>query len=210
MNYIFDEMGEIVSTQTKPLVEIRSEIIPYHNEETEDGWPTEAEAVAAFDEQMVGCDLFKSYREVVGIPDLRWDQKSRETFRIDRVLVPTPELIDRGWTAGEIGVEIKRSGERIGPPIAQALDYRRALWQIPSTHGPRNIRLSYVFIWPCQGSGGNLASIMQQHRVGTVHSTKWDRFRFLCGESQTLIISYGGNVHMSATALTMGIRSGSR
>ena len=46
----------------------------------------------------------------------------QRTVRIDRVLLPKLKLVTAGWTHGAIGIEAKRSGEKIGQPLAQMAD----------------------------------------------------------------------------------------
>lgn len=89
-------------------------------------WPTETESAAALDAVLDRVDLWKVYPEVTGTLSQPRPAQAQRSIRIDRVLVPNTRLLQLGWTHGVIGIEIKRSNIKIGPPIAQAMDYSRA------------------------------------------------------------------------------------
>lgn len=127
-------------------------------------YATEAESVAAFDELINRLGYFKVLREVTGqYLQLNLDQEYARP-RIDRILVPSSELRQLGWEHGVIGVECKRSGEKIGKPISQMLDYRRAVFPVVGCH----VVLRYALLWPWSGCGGPIESIMAQQRLGHV------------------------------------------
>ena len=155
---------------------------------TTGSWATEAASVAAFDALVSSLRLFRSHAEVVGtLTQPRPGQKDR-SLRIDRVLVPTTGLIERGWKHGAIGVECKRSGENIGPPLSQAMDYVRGSWLINGIW----FQLGAVFLWPMAPQGGPLASLMAHQRIGAVAPRRTDRIHFSLGEEVILADSpYG-------------------
>jgi len=139
----------------------------------------------ALDDIIERTGYFMIYREVRGFylqPKL--DQEPKKP-RIDRVLVPAPSLIQRGWRHGPIGIEGKRSGVKIGPPIAQLLDYSRAAWLVEPSKGLW-VMLPWLFLWPVEKTGGPIASILAQHRVGTAEPT-WNGGLKLASGEQVLV-----------------------
>lgn len=182
---------------------------------TEGRWATEKESAAAFD-LAVPADLFRVWHEVCGVlmhprpgqgerPDDEDDGPVK--VRIDRVLMPTRELQAKGWKYGVIGVELKKSGVKIGRPIAQAMDYGRAVWTI----GPSRSRiwLDYVFIWPMARLSGTLASICAQNRIGSAYADDhFVQFGLKSGECGLLEVRHDGRVFVSS--VQAGARTGSR
>ena len=96
-------------------------------------YATESLAAAAFDSAIATTDLFTPYAEVPGTLIQPRPGQIDKSVRIDRLLIPKQRLLDMGWTHGIIGVELKRSDIKLGPPIAQAMDYSRSVWIIPSS-----------------------------------------------------------------------------
>lgn len=86
-------------------------------------------------------------------------------MRIDRILFPTTKLIGRGWRHGYIGVEAKKPGEKMGPALAQAMDYLRTAFISPNT-GAR-IMVNWLVLWPFEFPSGPTESVMAQNRVAT-------------------------------------------
>ena len=168
-------------------------------------YETEAASAAALDDLLHRTGLFRVHSEVRGtLLQPRPSQVDRGV-RIDRILIPEQRLLDLGWKHGLVGIEIKRSGVKIGPPIAQAMDYTRAVWSLP--YGFRVI-LDWVFVWPEDKQHGPLASLMAQNRVGTVTSTAWTLLQFNSGEQTLLHVSRDGTIRVGAGA--SGTRVGSR
>lgn len=167
-------------------------------------WATEVESALAFD-AAVPTDLFRIYREVRGtLVQPRPGQVDR-AMRIDRVLVPRDALLDLGWKYGIVGVELKRSGEKIGPPIAQAMDYSRGVWTLP---GDMRVWLEYVFVWPMAKQGSTIGSICAQQRVGSCGAlAQWSHFYLKSGETSLLDISDG---RVRVGAVESGAKVGSR
>jgi hypothetical protein len=131
---------------------------------TTGAWLTEAESAADLDRRLMSTGMFVIHREVAGtLIQPRAGQRDR-ALRIDRILTAGPELRERGWKHGAIGVEVKRSHVNIGPPLAQAMDYVRGSWNIRGTW----VQLGAVFLWPCEKQSGPLASLMVHNRVGSV------------------------------------------
>lgn len=112
-------------------------------------------------------NLFRIYRELRGtLLHPRAGQIERGV-RIDRLLVPTPRLLELGWAHQTIGVEIKRSGAHIGPALAQALDYVHSVFDLDGLAG---VVPTCVFVWPMEKQSGPLASLMANMRVGSASS----------------------------------------
>ena len=87
---------------------------------TTGGWSTEEASASAFDERIRRIGLFRVYLEVEGTLIQPRPCQREKTVRIDRLLVPTEALLALGWKHQTVGVEIKRSGLPIGPPMTQA------------------------------------------------------------------------------------------
>jgi len=132
-------------------------------------WITEEASCAALDAALDSLGLWKVYHEVNGVLTQPRPVQTRVGVRIDRVLIPTKRLLDMGWKHGAVGIEVKRSGEKIGPAISQAMDYLRAVWQLPSA----KIVLDWVFIWPMFKHSGTIASILAQQRIGCAYADRW-------------------------------------
>lgn len=146
---------------------------------TAGSWATEEASCAALDTILDLIDGFRVFREVRGVytqPRVAQDQK---TPRIDRVLTPLPKLMELGWCHGPIGIECKRSGEKLGPPISQCLDYSRALWEINHNW----VALNWVFLWPAEKTSGTVASILAQQRIGTADTSRYHSLKLASGEA---------------------------
>lgn len=177
---------------------------------TAGSWRTEAASAAALDDTLQQAGLWRVEREVRGTLVQPRPGQVDKSMRIDRVLIPTARLLDMRWPHGIIGVEIKRSGEKVGPPIAQALDYGRSVW---SLHGGFQVWLDYVFIWPMAKTfGGALESICAQHRIGFAYPTDWSALRMQCGAFNIIDVARKGDVRLgTAYALPrMGKGAGRR
>lgn len=158
-------------------------------------WPTEADSASAFDGLIASCDLFRSYHEVAGVLTQPRAGQVDKTVRIDRVLIPNERLVNLGWQYGAIGIEIKRSGVRFGPAIAQALDYVRSTWRVRGIW----IQLDAVFVWPMAKQYGPLASVMSHNRVGSATSSGWSKLLLKIGEEPVLYVSsYDGKITLGA------------
>lgn len=84
-------------------------------------WETEADSMQALDLALTRIGLWKVYSEVPGVLLQPRPAQNENKVRIDRVLVPNERLISLGWEHGIIGIEGKKSGQKIGPPISQAI-----------------------------------------------------------------------------------------
>jgi hypothetical protein len=127
-------------------------------------WETEEAAALAFDTAVESSGLFERvFKEVRGYYlNYRPNRQDRDA-RIDRILLPGKALRDAGWTR-VIGVEIKRSGEPIGKPLAQAIDYTYCAWNV----GHYWMLVENVFLWPFERQHKATESVMLQNSVGVV------------------------------------------
>lgn len=184
--------------QALPYTNTAPRAVPteHHRSLTVGEWATEQESAAVFD-AAVGDRWWTVYREVSGVLLQPRPAQTDGALRIDRVLIPKKPLIDAGWKHGAIGVELKRSGEKIGPPISQAIDYSRGAFTIPRFGGVRVV-LDWVFIWPVASQGGTTASLMAQNRLGSaepVGRSYAPSVRFKPGSQPALIeIGWDGGI----------------
>ena len=147
-------------------------------------YETEKDAEAALDEALERSGCFRIYRQVEGYhlqPRLGQD---RAGFRIDRLLLPLAPLTAAGWNHGAIGVECKRTYEKIGPPISQMLDYLRSAFYLHGSHVA--VVPSYVFLFPYDGVGGTVQSIISQQHLGYVNILDSGAVSFSTGGSSSL------------------------
>jgi hypothetical protein len=126
-------------------------------------------------------------------------------LRIDYILLPSKPLLSAGWDLGPVGLECKKSGEKIGPPLSQMMDYSRAGWDIRDGY---SILLKYIFLFPMERQGGPIASLMAQNRLGGVEVTHDDRLKFFSGEKVMLVC--GPESQFEYRATNQGFKAGSR
>jgi hypothetical protein len=151
--------------------------------------------------------LWTVYPEVCGAPQYLRPGQDRKGLRIDRIIFPRRPLLELGWSAGAIGIEIKRSDIKAGPALSQCIDYLRAGWTLKQAGGV-TVTLAYCFLWPLPKVPGTVASIMAQQRIGAAFSTKWDALRLVSGEANIITVRWDGDVRVGAC--TAGTRLGSR
>jgi len=138
----------------------------FNSAQTSGFWTTETEAAQAFDlliERLSG--LFRMYKEVEGRYQHYRPSQQYRTARIDRILVPTSQLRKVGWNIGPIGVELKKSGADLGPPLCQLIDYTHATWNLNGNW----IIPEWYFLWPCDRLTGPLQSVVANQRCGGVY-----------------------------------------
>jgi len=172
----------------------------------------EVDSAKAFDEVAEKSSLFKIWKEVTGeIIQPLSGMENKEHFRIDRILLPTEKLRGTGWNKGLIGIEIKKSHIKVGPPLSQMLDYLRCAW-----YGANNVKvlLDYCFLWPLEKCGGPIASIMAQNHIGGCclqypPESEWHRFVFHVGEQYLIEYKLNADV-VTVKNLNFGKRTGSR
>lgn len=172
-------------------------------------WDTEEDSKAELDCRIAATGLFRVYPEVTGTLIQPRPGQTDTGMRIDRVLLPTEKLRDLGWKHGAIGVEAKRSGERIGKPLAQATDYVRTSWLLPGSGGIR-VELSLAFLWPVAEQYGPVASYMVHQRVGSVDFDGYTRIRFRIGPQTVVRAGLDGKVNLGLQSVQSGRKSGNR
>lgn len=172
-------------------------------------WATEAESEAELDRRLNATNLWTIYRQVEGRPYAQAPTDDVKGYRIDRVVFPTLAARLTGWDLGPIGIECKRSGIKIGKPISQALDYRRAFWHLDSS--PESwFTLGFVFVWPIHPQGGPIASVMAQNRVGSAFPTDADGDGVSLGVGSQSVRIAGRNVDLRRSLNAIGRKNGSR
>lgn len=181
------------------------------NKFTSGDFVDEDAAWTAFDDLVERSRLFHVYKEVEGEYIQPRPETESKGARIDRILVPLPRIIERGWKkGGAIGVEGKRSGKKIGTLVAQAIDYSRCGFrlELPNHNGLiALVMLRWVFVYPVDAIGGDLASLMAQNRIGTCSIRNGDLVFSCNGTNAIKIISNGS---FEAKDLDMGNKRGSR
>lgn len=165
----------------------------------------ESESAVAFDQAVDSTGLFTIFREVPGTLLQPRPGQIDKGVRIDRILWPNTDLMGRGWRHGCIGVELKRSGVKVGPAIAQAMDYSRSSFTLP---GGVQVVLGLVFLWPVEKQHGPLASILSQGRLGTAEADHWSALKLMSGEATVLHVSHTGEIRVGTS--TAGSKVGSR
>lgn len=168
-------------------------------------WTDEPTSCAVFDRLADETHLFKVETEVPGfyVQPKPWIETERA--RIDRILLPSRKLVERGWTTGAIGVECKKSGHKIGPVVAQCLDYRGACFRMPESG--HMVMLDQCFIWPLDKVRGDLLSVMTQHRIGGVYEA-YGKLIFWMGGTNVLEIR--NNAQFDVKPILAGRKGGSR
>lgn len=169
-------------------------------------YSTEEQAAAAFDAAVSSTGLFNIHREVRGTLTQPRPGQVDKSVRIDRILIPTQTLVDLGWRHGIIGVEIKRTGVKLGPALAQAMDYTRSTFTLEG--GDFLVVPTWVLVWPAENEHGPMASLMAQNRVGVVESNQWATLRLRVGEMTLLHVSRAGEVRVGTQSA--GRKVGSR
>lgn len=175
------------------------------NRYTNGEYADEKESARALDDILDEIELFNVYREVKGEYDQPRLLQEEKSPRIDRILSPTPSLVREGWHHGPIGIELKRSGLKIGKVLAQAMDYSRAVWLLSNGF---NIKIKYVFIWPLEKQHGDIASLMAQHRIGSAFHTRYTNLHLMTGEVNILRVDKDGTITIGT--VECGRRAGSR
>jgi len=177
------------------------------SERTCGNFATEKDACRYFNDKIMDSGLFKIHEEVEGrmiyMPPHKGDQRG---VRIDRILSPEKKLRDSGWNIGFIGVEIKRSGKKVGPPLAQAMDYMDAVWFI--TECQYQIQISHVFLFPCEALYNNIGSVCAQHHLGQIEITS-HKIQFRSGQHNILYYDFHTD-RIDYTSNGNGKRVGSR
>lgn len=143
--------------------------------ETTGFWQTEDDSARAFDDTVEGLGgLFRVYKETEGRYQHFRPAQLLKTPRIDRVLVPTQPLKEAGWTLGPVGVELKKSGTKLGPPLCQLIDYTHATWNLNGSW----VVPEWYFLWPAAKFLGPLKSILAGQRCGGIFRDTYGQLVF--------------------------------
>ena len=181
---------------------------------TSGSYPTEADSAAEFDRIVGASGMFRVYREVDGYYLAHRPGHELRCPRIDRILQPLPALRERGWTA-TVGVELKRSGTKLGPLVSQALDYSWAIFRCGDTY----LYPEGIFVWPMRRDEGDgdetvgraIESVMVQNKIGTCCAERGDTVAFFLGSSRVLGIGAAGASVVRADLFNpVGRKTGSR
>jgi len=118
-------------------------------------------AAEAFFDKMLGSEFFRIEKEVMG--RRLFDDKpvwggNGQIMRLDRILHPTEKARNIGWKYGAIGVEIKKTGEKIGGVFTQVLEQRQGLYQSNELRGTRILPTVFA-IFPSENPGGVIHSL---------------------------------------------------
>lgn len=173
--------------------------------ETSGYWQTEQEAAQAFDNAIEDLGgLFRVYKEVEGRYQYFRPAQDLKTPRIDRILVPTTELKLAGWDLGPIGVELKKSGAKLGPPLCQLIDYTHATWNLNGNW----VVLEWYFLWPVDKLTGPLQSILAGQRCGGAYRDQYQRLIFHSAFIIAKLIEH--DIDIRPNNLNHGFKVGSR
>lgn len=154
-------------------------------------WTTEADACAELDRRVEESGLFRSYAEVNGYYLASRIHRQPRSARIDRILVPTDRLRSAGWNAA-IGVEIKASGEKLGPALCQAIDYTYAAFDLRGTY----VHPELIFLWPLPDQSGAVKSVMVQNGIGSLYDTYSESLVFMA-EHGLIRVGRNGSVTLN-------------
>lgn len=167
-------------------------------------WQTEAEAEADLVRFLQSTQAFVIYRQLVGEPLWKHHFQQFQSVRADLLLLPDEKLIASAWRSGAIVIETKRSGQKIGPGLNQAIDYTNTAFYID---GGVAVVPTFAFLFPAPKQAEAVASIMAHQHLG---SAWFDRgsLQLYCGESRILSLSECGEIRVGRAAI--GRRLGSR
>lgn len=167
---------------------------------------SEPESCWTFDKLVKDTGMWRIVSEVDGYYINRRPWQADQGCRIDRILFPTTELIEKfGWKLGPIGIECKKSHYPIGPVLSQCLDYTNAVWESKATG--MLLMLRWIFIWPLDGQKGAIASVMAQNCVGSAWMDRKGRFRLSSGGTNAF--GYDDD-QVKVSPLLSGRKAGSR
>lgn len=114
-----------------------------------------------------------------------------KTPRIDRILLPRPPVVAAGWKAGPVGIEVKKSGTKAGPALAQCMDYSRAAFILPDRASCCRVLLEWTFIFPVKDILCDIASITVQNRIGNAFLRNGDLNLYVGGATALIFRTDG-------------------
>lgn len=170
-------------------------------------YASEEAALADFDDIIEGSGLFTVYREVEGYYVASRPGRQQKTARIDRVVVPRTQARERGWSM-TFGVEGKCSGAKIGPALAQAIDYTWCVFRAGSTF----LYPEWIFLWPLEPQVGAVESVMAQNRIAVAYRPRPGAVAFVQSSTVLLEVDRSAGIvrHRADLAERTGGKTGSR
>ena len=150
---------------------------------------TEKAALDAFDATVERSGLFTVRRQVRGCYTALRPGRDERAPRIDRLLFPTQKARDLQWDA-VIGIEAKRSREKLGRAVCQALDYTWAEFDVDG----EQVRPSWIGLWPLGRQTRAIASVMTQNRLMSATPMWTHGFGFDIAGSWLLLVDAHGDV----------------
>lgn len=175
----------------------------YGPEEFYGSFASEIDAGDAFDRAVAASNLFeRNFKQVRGYYLAHRPNRQNKDAIIDRVLLPGEQLKSRGWTSA-IGVELKRSGEHLGPALCQAIDYTYCAFNV----GPHWLNLTHIFLYPLLPQRGAVRSVMVQNCVGALYDRRNSPLIF---ELERQVIRLDDDGTLSVHSSVAGTKKGSR
>lgn len=171
------------------------------------GFETEEDshnALRAHTAPLEAAGYFRLYHEVRGYYCAQRPGCETKGARIDYLLQPMARLKELGW-ASTIGIECKRSGEKSGKAICQAIDYTYAVFRAGDTY----LYPEFIFLWPMRKPFGDLESVMVQNRIGTAEPSR-SGMRFQMGGRSILTLDGSAVSVAKSSDVTAGRKVGSR
>lgn len=171
---------------------------------TQSGFQIEEDAQKWFVDKMQETNCFEVYGQCYGYRVFKsYLQEEQNTFKADAILIPTCSKI----TIGAIAVEIKKSGEKIGPGLSQLKDYLQCVFPVGNNIG---VMPAFGFLFPCPTQHEATASWMQHQRIGNICiDTNRQLISFHIGEQELLRFDGVGRL-VKCVEPRSGRKSGSR
>ncbi len=144
---------------------------------------------------------FVVYQQLPGEPLWKHHFQIPKSVRADLFLLPSRRLIDAGWQGGAVVIEVKRSGEKIGPGLNQLIDYTNAAFYV---EGQVAVVPSFGFLFPVLPQGEAVASVMAHQHVGTAMIER-GVLKLWCGESRILSLWEAGNIRLGNADIGRGL-----
>lgn len=162
---------------------------------TSGSFDTEAQAVSFFDTH-INQEFFIIESEVKGrrLFDDKPVKKDGQNLRIDKILHPTLKAVNAGWFFGPIGIEIKRSGEAVGPVLTQILEQRQSLFLSKHVNYSR-ICPSVFALFPLENISHDLHSLCERQLIYPCYWNDYQK-KMRIGASVT-ILTIGSELYVN-------------
>lgn len=155
-------------------------------------WKTEKAAQQDLIAFLKSSRAFVVREQVAGRPLWKHHFQDYQELRADVLLLPDTPLIEAGWRGGAIVVEVKRSGEKIGPGLNQLIDYLNAVFYL---EGGIAIAPSFGFMFPMHEQVEAVASFMAHQHIGSA-SLRRGVLDFYCGHNRLVRIHESGQIKL--------------